>query len=600
MSRCRVTAWFLLKAVLSVCGAGCSSRSPDPAPREMPSASSASVPDTPPSPADGRFVVIHGEHLTGPATEWAQYRRSQGWDVKVSSVRQAVEAVSSADDLIVAGWSYEQLAAMHARQLRTFLHREYKAAAAEGYAGERFSVLLLGDVPDLTGAAPPGHEVWNDIPTFYHVQTDPALMDPRGRPDICTDADYQFVDGDASPDFALGRVPARSAAAARTVLEKIQRYELHPPPGPWRRRITYIAGEGRFGAIDRLLEVLFTSMVESIVSYDYDVHVTYANPDSPYCAPPSEFNRIVRHRIEEGALLVNYIGHGMPTRLDSLRWLDRKYPICDISEARSLAILEGRLPLMFIIACSTGQFDLSAGQDSLAETLLLNPAGPVAIISGSRMTHPYANALLQKNLTQQVCQERRETVGGVDLYGERGLIKLDDMDAQLEMLGTAISLQMNWATPPDSLRTMHVLLYNLLGDPATRLPHPSLEIDGLSFVNGKVSGRVHGAGHGHAMITAETPRTRFPRRREMRFVDGESDPGFESKAAINYELANDRILARASVPVQADGAFEATLVIPDAELARGDLRLKVYVTSAQGDAVASAPLASDARESTGP
>jgi len=517
--------------------------------------------------------------LERPAQDWKEFRDRQGWNAQAVSLQEAVQAsgvVAQSDEAV-------------ALALRDYLHDEFESAQARGAGGSDFAVLLLGDVPD----AQAGNPSWTRIPAFYHAQLDPALIDPRERPDICTDADYQFIDDDPAPDFALGRVPARTADQAQSVLDKVIAYETKPPNGPWRRRITYVAGEGRFGPVDRLLEMLFTSMVETIVPYDFDVHVTYASPTSAYCAPPSSFNSVVRQRIEDGALLVNYLGHGAPTRLDSLRWLDRRYPICDVSEARTLAIADGQLPLMFIIACSTGQYDLQAGQECLAESLLFNPAGPIAVISGSRMTHPYANAILQKNLTQQVCQQQRATIGGVDLYGERGLINLDETDAQMELLGSAIALQMRWATSPADLRPMHVLLYNLLGDPATALPYPALSIPALSYSDGVVHGRVDGASAGTAFITLETPRTRFAHQDRMVHVDGPADPEFEAKTAHNYPLANDRILAQAEVAVEADGSFMAMLAAPASEIARGDLRVKVYVRSPGGDGSAFLPVSVD-------
>lgn len=582
MSRFPFHLCLLLATLLSSCGQSAQEQDgPPPAPPVSPSTTQPTSDHSDPAenPASRRFLVIYAKGLEEPAQRWKEYRVLQGWNAEAVGLQEAVEAsgvdAHGADAVALA--------------LRDYLLDEFDKARALGAVGSDFAVLLLGDVPD----AQAGDGPWTRIPAFYHPQRDPALIDPRERPDICTDADYQFFDDGPVPDFALGRVPARTAEQAQSVLDKIIAYETRPPNGLWRRRITYVAGEGRFGAVDRLLEMLFTSMVETIVPYDFDVHVTYASPASAYCAPPSKFNSVVRQRFEEGALLVNYIGHGAPTRLDSLRWLDRRYPICDASEARSLTIADGRLPLMFIIACSTGQYDLPAGQECLAESLLFNPAGPIAVISGSRMTHPYANAILQKHLTQQVCQQRRATIGGVDLYGERGLINLDETDTQMELLGSAIALQMRWATSPADLRPMHVLLYNLLGDPATALPYPSLSIPDLTYSDGVVRGRIDGASAGTARITIETPRTRFAHAERMLQVNGETDPEFETKATHNYPLANDRILAQTEVAVGIDGSFAATLAAPASELVRGELRVKVYISTPNGDGSAFLPVSTN-------
>lgn len=529
----------------------------------------------------GRFVVVHAAALDAIARQWAEYRQSQGWET--ATIDASTCAQGAPRDI--------------ANRIRDRIRECHRSGPALPEGGE-FHVLLLGDV--------------EHIPAFHHPQTDPVLIGPDGLADICTDHPYQLTDdADDRPDFAVGRVPARTSEEARAVLEKIRRYETEAPGGPWRRRITYLAGEGHFGGLDAVLERMFVAMVDQIVPYAFDVSMTYANPRSPYCAPPSRFNEVVLDRLDDGALLVNYVGHGHSHSLDRLYVGERAFPVCDVESARSLRVEGGRLPLALLIACWTGRYDMPGGRRSLGEELLFNPHGPVAVVAGSRMTHPYANAVFQKDFTQQLCVARLETVGAVDLAATRALAEPDEQDLQLELLAMGLAQAMDWATPPADLRAMHMGLYNLLGDPATRIAYPSEKIEDLRCallgtsapspaatgataaldartLTIAVTGRAPAGRAGTVAVTLESPRAAIPRRDDLTPVRGADDPDLESKTARNYSLANDKVLCRAQGVTDEDGRFTVHFrVAPDDLLAFDRTWVKAYFTAADDSTGAS-------------
>ncbi|MCC6908425.1 MAG: hypothetical protein IT430_10825 [Phycisphaerales bacterium] len=528
-----------------------------------------------PAAAQRIWVVVHRPELADVAQQWGEFRRATGWQV------QDLDA----DFLAPSDAAPEQFA----RALQAELRRRFAAARTSGVADGDFAVLLLGPVADADGRPA--------IPTWHRPQTDADLIGRDGLADIATDLPYQLADDlDDLPDFALGRVPARSADEALAALDKVQRYETQAPGGPWRRRLTYLAGEGGFGAIDALLERLFINMLDQIVPYDFDVNMTYANPRSPYCAPPERFSQVVLDRLSEGALLVNYMGHGQIGMLDRFTIGLNRYDVCSIDSLRQLKGSGNRLPIALLVACWTGRVDLPAERRGLGEMMLFNRNGPVAVIAATRISHPYANALVQKGFTQQLCERRRASVGAAHLAAMRQLAGPDEIDRQLEGLAAPIAVAMKWKSTPGQLRLMHMGMYGLLGDPATRIAYPPTDVVDWKFdaPNARVAGRVAEARGGEAVITIETRRETIPRLSEMRLTAGVGGEVLDAARESNYQLANDKVLWRTAVPLDDAGRFAAAL--PREVLSNPAAAwIKVYVTAtdatgAVADACASARL----------
>lgn len=534
----------------------------------------------------GAFIVLYPfNELAEVADEWAAYRDHGGWTVETHAIPDILDLETTTTSLLSD--------AERAHRIRVFIRERVREARALGIEPHNVAVLLLGDVVGPTGE--PG------IPAFYEQQTDPDLAPPWSSEPAnqCSDGPYQFVDDDdALPDIMLGRVPAQTPEQARAVLSKIRRYENQSPSGEWRRRITYLASPGRFGPqLDRLLEGMFRQMVEQIVPYTFDVNMTYASANSPYCAAPSQFNDIVMNRLNEGALLINYVGHGAATRLDQLYWRDEMYPICDRRNVvRDLDPTNQHLPIMVIIACSAGRYDLPRSRQSLSESLLFHPGGPVGIVAGSRITHPYPNAVFQKDLTEQLCHERRPLLGQIDLFATRALMEPDPDDLKMEwLIATPLARGMGWATTPRDLRAMHVGLYNLLGDPATQIAYPAGEVSNIMVEPASVTGTVDSSLAGaNVRVTLEAARTDFPFRDQMSDVTGNDDPDLETKAMQNYPLANAKVLAEASGNVDTDGSFR----VPWTDSIEGHRPrsrwVKVYVSHPDGgDAFGATPVVVD-------
>jgi hypothetical protein len=519
------------------------------------------------TPADATeqptLVIIHPPALRDAALEWAEYRVQRGWLV----ARHEFAIERTGDD---------------ARQAVCDIIRSAHRAAPSTDA-DQFAVMLLGDD--------------DAISSWPFEQTDPLLIsDGDGERIYISDQPYQLADDENDvADFPLGRVPARSNDQARALLQKIREHEAAPPTGVDRRRVTYIAGEARFGPFDLLLEWLFVMMVDQFVPDAYELTMTYAKSSSIYCPPPSQLTQTVLTRMTEGAALFNYLGHGWSRGLDSLHWDGKRYPILRVNDLRELddsAMKDRARPVAFMSCCSVGHFDLPEGDLCLSEAMLFHPSGPIAVISGSRVTHPYANTVLQKDITAAMLRgDGSATAGLLDLHAERSLIKQDAADRELDFIAQSIARSQKWQTSLRDLRKMHAKMYNLLGDPATALTLPAMAVKEIRVQDGVVSGRVEGMKDGSVTVEIETPRIEVAERAKLLPPVGDDDPDLEAKAQNNYPLANARLLLRAEGDLKDDGRFEialpqdAAVLPPEAGLVRVRITGTDAVTGEQRDAI---------------
>ena len=115
-----------------------------------------------------------------------------------------------------------------------------------------------------------------------------------------------------------------------------------------------------------------------------------------------------------------YIGHGYPYQLDRVRVPGRTYHILNTQDMSKLDNQHGT-PIAIFLACYTGAYDQP--YDCLAEEMLRAPGGPVAVLAGSRVTMPYAMAVLGSGLMDEYFRQRPATLGEIVLNAKRQMVK---------------------------------------------------------------------------------------------------------------------------------------------------------------------------------
>ncbi|MBI3856385.1 MAG: hypothetical protein HY293_11920 [Planctomycetes bacterium] len=377
-------------------------------------------------------------------------------------------------------------------------------------------------------------------------------------PDLATDYPYGAV---------TGRFPADTVAELEAMAAKTVEYETRLAGGRWQKRISFVTGEANFGTvIDEILERQFNSVVTGKIPMAYDVETAFAKPSSKYCFYPPKFAANALRMLNEGSLFFAYVGHGYRDGFDDVRYKDDVHPILEKKDAKKIEVRDG-LPIMVVIACSTGEFDSAV--DCIGEELFKRRRGPVAFIVGSRITQPYGNGLLGHKLVEQVFAKRAATIGEALWQAKAAVIDKDDSALRLQADTIASTIQ-----GPASLEPMRrdvVRHYNLFGDPALRIRRPAEDIEltprgfpgpGRTFF---VTGR---SKDGPVDVTFECARDRFCHPTDLEGEDAEAQIGRR------YANANNKVIVR-SPTAAAEGRFEIEVELPE-NLKPGKYFLKAY------------------------
>ena len=430
-------------------------------------------------------------------------------------------------------------------------------------------VMLVGDV--------------DKVPcTLVARKATGPLAGMESDPNIATDAPYGDMDGDGVPDLAVGRVPADTPAEAKEYLDRVVAYETDTDFGDWRRKLDVVAGTGGYGPlVDGALEALTRDLLSTLTPA-IDVTMTYASPFSAYCPPPAEFADYAVKRWNEGALVVAYVGHGSMRNVDYCHFNQQEYPILGMDEVAKIGALRGA-PVSMFVACSTGHFD--AVRDCLAEEMLKRPKGPVAVIASSRVSSPYSNGVIAKEMLDVLYRVEAPTAGELLTAVKRRLLDPpagDAMRDRIEKLGKA------FADDPAVRRADredHIALYNLLGDPSLVIARPGkLEVSAPAEAVPGTKLRVTGKAAFDGTATVELIRRKEPL---PKLPPGGKKTADQFRAA--YEAANSHGVAKVEVAVKA-GEFVAEIPVP-ADAVAGTGAVRVFLSGKAACAAGGADLA---------
>jgi len=506
-------------------------------------------------PAAVDYLVSAADPLVSAAEEHAEYRDQTGRRSEVLRLSAVLEGATDGPTAI--------------ERIRAAI-----ATRRDALAGDRpLFVLLLGD------ASAGWHGDAAEVPA--------AEVGGWGwAEEITSDNAVADLDGDDLPDVALGRVPVRTAEQAEQVLGRTRDLEQGYEPGPWATRVNVFASEAGFGAvIDSVIEEAGFAAVEE-VPYDVTISFTYARPGSPYAYPPALFSDRVYELMNQGSMLVTYIGHGWEEGFASIEWEGEVAPIFDTADL-GLLDMQHRVPLLLFIACLTGSFDTG---DSLTERFLLQPRGAVAVISSTEVSHPYANGVMTREISVTLLQQRLRTVGEVFMEAKRRMVTAasDMLREDLDNL-SAVDETTRTAELRQDLLVSHEHMFNLFGDPAHVVAYPAGSVEVSLEAEEVVAGepvraclQVHGPASGHAVVTLETDRDIIAYNLE-RWQMG--DPGRDDVIVANNALANDKVVEVWQGDYEGGGI---AVTLPTSTEHTGTLHLRAYVSEGSLDAVGTA------------
>lgn len=360
--------------------------------------------------------------------------------------------------------------------------------------------------------------------------------------------------GDAPLDLGIGRLPVKTAAEAAAVVDKLIRYENPAALGAWRQRISFVADDGDYNLhqqdADRLAQTLRQAQPGVLAEKLY-VGAFPRVPSATGEKTPA-VNEAINRRVQDGALVVNYTGHGGTSGWAEEQILTR----ADLTSWRNA----DRMPFLVTATCEFGRYDNPAEVSGAELTLLQPRAGAVGLLTTTRAVFANTNFLVNEAFYRS-------------LFPANG---------DVPRLGDVQRLTKNGSLSGPVNRN-----FALLGDPSMRLAYPPQTV-GLTQV----------------------PDTLRPLRTvalagEMRGPDGRRDAGFEGTVAVTVfdKPTTQRTTASESTPslsfeVQRtvlfsgtasvrQGRFAVSFVVPksvESRLGKGKISFYARRTDGSGDA----------------
>ena len=247
------------------------------------------------------------------------------------------------------------------------------------------------------------------------------------------------------PDIGVGRFPCTSEEEAKILVDKTINYALNTNAGSWQNTIMFLGDDGNNNI--HMHDV--NDVAEQTISEHPGYYVRKIYWDAFNRTSLSTGNRypdateIIKQQQNNGALIIDYAGHGSPTSIS--------HEI--VLSVKDFANFKGNnLPLWVTASCEIMPFD--SNDETIGEKALLNAeGGAVAFYGTTRTVYVPQNKKINSAFMKYVLS-----------YEENG---------KPVTLGEAQRLAKNYLVKNGIEITKNKLQYSLLGDPALSLALPT-------------------------------------------------------------------------------------------------------------------------------
>jgi len=323
------------------------------------------------------FLIITHKTFIPYAEELAELRRN--------SIKEPLTTkVVTTDDI----YFYFSSGVQDPTAIRNFINYAYT-----NWSGDKISyVLFFGDGHyDFRNIALPDT---NRVPTFEIYA--PDEIDSRTVDNYFVDINFNSdTFSSISPDIALGRLPMESKIDCIRYLEKLKMYENNPIRDGWQTIITFVADDEITSRSSTewqhqtQTETLATlSELTKFIKKKVYLSAYEAVPGGLRYLKP-EANEDIIDFINQGTLIINYVGHGSPTTWAHETVFNFNRDLPKINN-------EGRLPFLIAATCDFAKYD-DPHEPSFAEALIWKEkSGVIGIFASVRLVFSNQNAELNK------------------------------------------------------------------------------------------------------------------------------------------------------------------------------------------------------------
>lgn len=267
--------------------------------------------------------------------------------------------------------------------------------------------------------------------------------------------------------IGVGRIACETETEANAMVDKIVAYTRHPSAevmeggcvgtvgaddGRWRNRICFVSddmdGNGGPTEIEHMVNSDEHATKLAQEHPEYDVTKIYLDAYPQESTPGGErypdAQLAIDRQVQDGALIVNYIGHGGERGWSHERILNTT----TIQNWENLA----RMPLFMTATCELARFD-DPEVDSAGEMMVRNPdGGAIAMLTTTRVVFSGSNQQLNRAF-----------------YA----IALEDTGSAPLRLGDIVKVTKN---DPQVSNSSNKRNFSLLGDPALQLNYPEHQV----------------------------------------------------------------------------------------------------------------------------
>ncbi len=343
--------------------------------------------------SDIDYVIVSNKNLLTASEQLAELHREDGLIVAVVTPDQVFNEFSSGNPDVTA--------------IKMFMKMLYDDAAGDSELAPKF-LCIMGDGTyqnkNISSSSP--------FVISYHSKNSVSPV-----ASYVSDDYFGLLDDDESEltsdkmDIGIGRIIARSEEEALQMVDKIRRYKsTNSSPdggaacigdgsnssfGSWRNKVVFISDDQDGNNIDGDVHMDYSNELGDSITLnhnEFNIEKIYADAYEQTSTPGGEryddAKDAIQRAVQDGALVVNYIGHG-----GEKGWAHER--ILDIPTIRNWTN-SNRLPVFVTATCELTRFDdpdfLSAG-----ELIFLNPdGGAIAMMTTTRIVFSGSNQSLAR------------------------------------------------------------------------------------------------------------------------------------------------------------------------------------------------------------
>jgi hypothetical protein len=212
-----------------------------------------------------------------------------------------------------------------------------------------------------------------------------------------------------TPDLAIGRLPVEGTLDARRVVDKLKSYKESKSRDGWQTVLTFVADDEVTTRSDsEWLHQIDTEKLATLPELRRFIKKKIYLSAYPHIAggfwrlKPGA-NQAIIDQLNEGTLIINYMGHGDPQRWSHESVLRMASDLPRIQN-------EGKLTFWIAATCDFGKYD-DPFTPSFSEALIWQEnRGAIAVLSSARLVYAHDNARFNRDFLRNWCPAGQSSV----------------------------------------------------------------------------------------------------------------------------------------------------------------------------------------------